>query len=465
MSQSTATPRNPILRENRQKLLCLVFIAGVALWLGTASGAAASEPATVLSEVPATVTFHEHVESILQRECQGCHRPEGADFGGMRAPMPLVDYGQVRPWAKSIARQVSEGSMPPWFASDHTRGQFQNERRLSEVEKATIIKWVESGAPAGDVNKAPPARSWSDHQGWLIGEPDLVIDLQEPFWVGDDVVDLNISLPAQLITKEMLPRPRYIKAVEFRAGSDIVHHIIASKRAATAETPGASGMIGGIAPGSEPFQFPDGVGRLLVPDTQIYLQMHYNKEPGAGTGLFDRSQMAIKFHPEDAPVREVAQFHGIGNRYFEIPPNAEEWVVGAATTFDEPITIYSYLPHMHLRGQAARYVAHYPDGREELLLHVPSYDWNWQTIYNLKQPKKFPAGTRIEVTMTFTNTEERNKVTSLDIDTGRSVRFNGPTTDEMMIGFIDYSESATPSEGASGSAVATAEVSAAGGGD
>lgn len=400
-----------------------------------AESGTASDP-----EAPERVTFHEHVEPILQRSCQGCHRPQGAAFGGMRAPMSLVSYEDARPWARSIARQAEARTMPPWFASDHTAGQFENERTLTGNEIETLVRWAQTGARRGDPALAPVPVEWSDWEGWMIGEPDLVVDLAEPFWIGDDIVDLNISLPAEAITEEMLPEQRWIAAAEFRPGSDAVHHIIVSKRAASAEEPGAAGMIGGIAPGSEPFHLPQGVGRLLSAGTKIWFQMHYNKEAGEGTGRWDRSQMAIKFHPADAEIEEIAQWWPIGNRDFEIPPDTSGWKVGAARTFENPVTIYSYLPHMHLRGKAAKYVAFYPDGSSELLLEVPRYDWNWQTNYTYKVPKTLPAGTRVEVSMWFENTEARDQETLLDIDPHRAVRFGGPTTDEMMLGWIDYSE-------------------------
>jgi len=94
----------------------------------------------------------------------------------------------------------------------------------------------------------------------------------------------------------------------------------------------------------------------------------------------------------------------------------------------------------HLRGLDAKYTAYYPDGTQEVLLEVPAYDWNWQANYTYKEPKEIPAGTRIDVWMTYVNTEERNEQTVLELDTTRAVQFGGPTTDEMMIGFIDYSE-------------------------
>ena len=110
--------------------------------------------------------------------------------------------------------------------------------------------------------------------------------------------------------------------------------------------------------------------------------------------------------------------------------------MGAARVFEEPTTILGYFPHMHFRGNAAEYHAFYPDGTSELLFKVPRYDYNWQTIYRYGEPKELPAGTRVEVTMWFANTEEKSLPTGFNFS--RAVKYGGPTTDEMMNGWIDF---------------------------
>ncbi len=402
-----------------------------------------SAAATALDDnAPAreTVTFAKDILPILQQNCQVCHRPAGENMAGMIAPMPLMTYREVRPWAKSIAQQVQARTMPPWFASKEFHGIFANERTLTDAEVDRFVRWVAAGAPEGNPADAPAPVSWNTtEEGWSIGTPDLIVSLAEPFWVKDGVEDLNISLKAEPITVEMLPEPRYIAAVEFKPGSEVVHHIIGSRRHGDAEEPGAEGMIGGMAPGTDPFILPEGYGRLLLPGTQMYFQMHYHKEPGPGTGVWDHSQMAFKFHPKDQPIKRNVEWSPVGNRDFEIPPTHGNWMVGAARVFPHDTTIFALLPHAHLRGKAARYVAFYPNGRVETLLDVPRYDFNWQTNYTYREPKRIPAGTRIEVTMWFDNSETRGAYVP-NINIHEPVRFGGPTTAEMMLGWIDYAE-------------------------
>jgi hypothetical protein len=159
----------------------------------------------------------------------------------------------------------------------------------------------------------------------------------------------------------------------------------------------------------------------------ITFQMHYHKEPGPGTAVLDRSSMGVRFSRE--PVTHPVTITNVAYRSFEIPPNYDGWRVGAARFIAEDSHLISLMPHMHLRGVYARYVAHYPDGTSEELLEVPEYDFNWQISYNYAEPKLIPAGTRLEMEVRFANTAEQARKAGFDPD--RAVRFGGPTTDEM----------------------------------
>src|SRR4249920_2989943 len=132
---------------------------------------------TVLSAapaVPAEVTFTKHIAPILQRSCQNCHRPDGV------APMPLVTYEDVRPWAKAIKQRTSigphRGVMPPWYIEKNIGIQkYKNDPSLSALEIAKVGKWADSGAPQGNPADMPPARTFDDANTWIIGQPDLIV--------------------------------------------------------------------------------------------------------------------------------------------------------------------------------------------------------------------------------------------------------------------------------------------------
>ena len=96
------------------------------------------------------VTFTKDILPILQENCQSCHRPAGLNLAGMIAPMSLITYQEVRPWAKAIAKAVENKVMPPWHADETTHGQFSNERTLTAEQIATVVEWVNQRAPRGN---------------------------------------------------------------------------------------------------------------------------------------------------------------------------------------------------------------------------------------------------------------------------------------------------------------------------
>ncbi len=402
------------------RVVVRTLFAGLVLVVLIAVPVAAAASSTANDQT--AVTFYEHVLPVLQDNCQTCHRPNGANLGGMVAPMSFVTYDETRPWAKSIARKVEAREMPPWHAAPAQHGVFENERTLSDQQIATLVGWAANGAEAGDSAAAPPPKSFPSSDGWLIGEPDLIVTMPEKYFVDDSVEDQYITFQSK-ITDEMLSEPRWVKAVEFRPGSSVVHHIIAPP-------------LGGIAPGNDPRIYKDGYGSRLEPGATVSWQMHYHKEAGAGTGTWDQSQAAIRFYPKGYQPVHVVQSAPMGNMWFEIPPGDSNYTSKVSYTFDRDSKIVSFLPHAHLRGKSAKFVAHYPDGRDETILEVPKYDFNWQTTYRFREEKAVPAGTRIELTMSWDNSADNPN----NPDPTETVVYGGPTTSEMMFGFMGYTD-------------------------
>ena len=116
------------------------------------------------------VTYHKEVLPILQKRCQGCHRP------GEVAPMSFLTYNDARPWAKAIKEAVLLKKMPPWFA-DPAHGKFENNRSLTSAEAETLVAWADGGAREGDPQDAPQPLVFTD--GWNMGKPDTVLELPD----------------------------------------------------------------------------------------------------------------------------------------------------------------------------------------------------------------------------------------------------------------------------------------------
>ena len=374
------------------------------------------------AEAPEKPTFYKDVLPILQENCQVCHRPEGANLGGMIAPMSFATYEETRPWAKAMAKNVAAGSMPPWHAAPEHHGVFNNERTLTQDQIDTIVRWARQGAKKGSPKEAPEQREWPVAGGWTIGEPDLIVKMPESYFVKDDVEDLYVSFQTK-ITQEMLPEDRWMKAIEFRPGSPVVHHIIALP-------------LGGIAPGNDATVYPDGLAMKLRSGTTVSWQMHYHKEPGPGTGSWDQSMAAIKFYPKDAVIQHELEVESLGRFDFAIPPGDPNYTMQVDYIFPRDTQIVSLMPHMHLRGKSATYEAFYPDGSSEILLNVPRYDFNWQTAYRFKDFKQIPAGTKLVFTAVWDNSDEN----PYNPDPTETVYWGQPTTAEMGFGFMGYFE-------------------------
>ena len=381
---------------------------------------------TSMATLAAPPTFTKDVLPILQENCQSCHRELGANMSGMIAPMSFMTYEEVRPWSKAIARAVASGKMPPWHASKEFHGIFKNERTITDAER-------EVGNPAD-----PPTTKLIENAGWQLsgqlGEPDLLLQMEEPYWVADEVQDIQPRIEIQ-ITKEQLPDMGWVRAIEYRPGSEVVHHIVGSVlKPGDEENLRERTNFGQIASGTNPQNYREGYGLPLFPESTISLSMHYHKEAGPGTGRWDQSEIAVWFHDKEVvhPLQSTTIAHG----KFEIPPNVKNWVVSGAKTWDEEIIVLEFLPHMHLRGSSAKYTAFYPDGTSEVLLDVPEYDYNWQTGYEYAEYKTFPAGTRIEWELTYDNSPE--KAAQAGLNNNPAIKFGGPTTDEMDLGWLTW---------------------------
>lgn len=402
----------------------------VCLVLSVSCPVAAAPPATR----PAEATFYKDVLPILQKHCQGCHRP------GEPAPMPLLTYEGVRPWGKAIRQAVLRKSMPPWFADPHA-GRFTNDRSMPQADIDTLAGWVDAGAPAGDPNQAPPPLTFTD--GWAIGKPDLIVEIPEA-----------ISVPASgtveytyVIVPTGLTEDKWVQMAEARPDQRAqVHHIIAFVRQPGSKwfrqypigkpfIPGKGGdgngrgeFLTGYAPGSPPEILRPGQAKLLKAGSEIVFQMHYTAN---GKPVSDRSRAGLVF--ATAPVRQRVLTLAASNDKFVIPPGAPNHRVDGAITLRRDGELVSLMPHMHLRGKAMEISAVYPGGEREMLLRVPRYDFNWQLWYQLPPGKRLPAGTRIEASGYFDNSPNNKS----NPDPAAAVRYGDQSWEEMMFGFFD----------------------------
>jgi hypothetical protein len=368
-------------------------------------------------------TFSKDVAPILFKNCTTCHRP------GEIAPMSLLDYKDTRPWAKSIKQAVSTRVMPPWFA-DPAVGHFANDTRLKAEDVDTIVKWVDAGAPEGNSKDLPPAPKYVE--GWVLGKPDVIIEMPEAF----EIPATGVIPYKYLLADTKLTEDKWIRGVEVRAGNRaVVHHVIlgvqepGSHQSFLGLGIGNGPQLGGTAPGLQPKFFPDGVAKQLKAGSKLVFQMHYTPNGKATT---DKSYVGLYFSKE--PPTKVSRGAVAINLLFKIPAGNSDYEVKSGWTAPADVMLTSMTPHMHVRGKDFKYTAYYPDGTSEVLLNVPHYDFNWQLRYEPQDPVRIPKGTRIECVAHYDNSPN-NK---FNPDPVKDVRWGDQTFEEMMIGFIEY---------------------------
>jgi hypothetical protein len=229
-----------------------------------------------------------------------------------------------------------------------------------------------------------------------------------------------------------LPEDRWIQAIEIKPGARAqVHHVIAYTQPSDEPISGNGVLgptnIGGVTPNKPGMIFPDGVARLLRGKHDIVLQMHYTTN---GKEALDRTEVGLIFAKQ--PPAKAAAGGLVLNPRFVIPANDGNYEVRGVNLLAQDTVLTSMTPHMHVRGKDMTYIAHYPDGRDETLLVVPKYDFNWQITYELAEPKVLPRGTRLEVIAHFDNSPNNR----FNPDPTQAVRWGDQTWEEMMIGFF-----------------------------
>lgn len=366
------------------------------------------------------VTYAADVAKVVQDRCQSCHR------AGQVGPFALASYDDARRHAAMIKEVVDERRMPPWHA-DPRYGHFQNDRSLTPRERATLIAWVDQGAPLGDPNALPRPRSFPD--GWSIGTPDLVFEMPEPYVVAAQGVlsYVNVRVPTHFT------EDRWVQAAEAVPGDrSVVHHIIVyvDDHAKNQAWKG-QGHLCGFAPGDLPSVYPAGTAKKIPAGSDLVFQIHYTP---SGTVRSDRSRVGLIF--AKGTVEHRAYTRGIAQPRFLIPPGAENHPVRSSFTFARDAHVLSFMPHMHLRGKSFQYEATFPDGHKQMLLSVPAFDFGWQSSYVLDAPMAMPKGTRIDCLAHFDNSDGN----PANPDPKSPVTWGEQTFEEMMIGYIDYVE-------------------------
>jgi peroxiredoxin/mono/diheme cytochrome c family protein len=370
--------------------------------------------------VKGEVTYAKHVAPILQQRCQECHRP------GQVGPFSLLSYDKAVSWSDTIAEVVREERMPPWYA-DPKHGKFLGDRRLTAAERDTLLAWVKQGCPKGDEKDLPAAARFPET--WTIGKPDQVVSMAEEFKVPAKGV-----LPyKQFVVDPGFKEEKWVQRAECRPGNRaVVHHIIVyilqPGKLLLYDKDGVASTLVGWAPGDMPARYEPGTAKRVPAGARLMFEVHYTPN---GKEEVDRSSIGLIF--AEKPPEHVVETNILANMKLRVPPQNGLYREDFVYTFKEDAQLISFMPHMHLRGVAARYTATYPDGRTETLLNVPDWDFNWQTAYRFAKPIAMPKGTKITWSGWWDNSPDNPR----NPDPTKEVRWGLQTWDEMHNGWME----------------------------
>ena len=429
--------------------------------------------APAVAEEAETPTFTKDVAPILFENCVSCHRP------GEVAPMSLLTYQSSRPWARSIKSKVVAREMPPWHADPTASLPFKNDRRLSQDQVDTIVAWVDGGSPQGNVADLPAAPTFNDGWGHPTGrDPDVIIALPVEYEVPADGVTPYVTFTAKLPFEEDV----FAEATESRPGNRaVVHHLLTTpglfdeppepgpvlrpdrtSRTSPEElrpTDVRTRSLGNLTfytPGNGFEQYPPGYGKRILGGPKAYVSFSMHYQP-TGKPEKDRSSMGIWLAQQETVEFEMIRdgiqggtvlaedtellgpdYAASGTHQLapNIPANADNYKLVVVEPFEEATTIYKFHPHAHLRGKDFTYTLVYPDGREQTILSVPRYDFNWQMNYELETPLLVPAGTKLVATAHYDNSTANRYNPAPE----REVIWAEQSWDEMFHPFTVYTE-------------------------
>lgn len=380
------------------------------------------------------VTFTRDIMPILQENCQECHRAEGI------APMSLMTYDQVRPWAPVIKLKVVERKMPPWHI-DRTIGiqQFKNDISLSDEEVAMISAWVDAGAPQGDTEDLPAPQEFADTTEWSIGEPDMVVTWEYT------VPASGPDLFGEIYSKDLVGKMsdgRYIKAIQTRAVDDasrrVVHHALSYASAdGNQDNMENDQFLVEYASGKSAEFFPENTGVLLPPDSQVRLSYHMHP---VGVETNAKVELGIVFYPEDYEPEFRRWSKQLAQRQSMLDiPGGEVVRTDGYVYFHTNATITAFQPHMHGLGAYQCLELIYPTSGPTAKTEVIScanWDYNWHTIYNYADDVAplIPAGTVAHLISFMDNTASNPG----NHDARNWTGDGGRTIDEMSFAWLGW---------------------------
>jgi hypothetical protein len=407
-------------------------------------------------------TFTRDVAPIFYENCVPCHRP------GSIAPMSLLDYKSARPWVRSIREAVLSRKMPPWFA-DPQYGHFANDARLNARQMETIKAWVDGGAVEGEPKDLPKAPEFAGD--WRLGKPDIIVDIGADFAVKPGADDYQ-----HFIVPMNLKEGIWIRGAELRPGNRrVVHHAHVNPVMRESQSGPATiqamnaidpylehdgnltriridapvldnacapnspdlpyihgfqeGALASYLPGRQPDVFAEGSAKWIPPGTKLEFSIHY-----ANVRELQSDRTSVGLYLASGPPERVLHRMDLRNFFFLIPPGEQNHEVKRCYTFEQDKILLSITPHMHFRGKDVRYEVTHPNGKHEVLLSVPQYNFDWQLVYRFEDPVPIEKGSILMLTAHFDNSPNN----PANPDPSKAIRWGDRSVEEMFSNYIEY---------------------------
>lgn len=363
------------------------------------------------------VTYVDQIAPLLKRRCVTCHAE-----GGL-GPFAMSNYRKVKGWSEMIAEVVMTRQMPPWHADPHF-GRFANDGGMTPEEAHALVNWVNADCPRGD--GADPLDGYRPElREWHLGDPAQVLTLPEQQVEAEGVFNYR-----HVTLDNPFEDDVWLTASEISPGNTrVLHHVIVT--AHHPEMQRVEKWVTGYAPGTQGSRYPAGSAVKLPKGWKLKFQLHYT-----ASGRQETDVTRLGLHFSTAPLEQEYKTRIVMKSDFRIPPGAREHQEEKSFTVKNDAVVYAMNPHMHYRGKRMSFEARYPDGRTEMLLSVPNYNFNWQRTYLPEEPLKIPAGT----TITVRNAWDNSALNPHNPDPGKEVAWGDQSFEEMFFATIGYIE-------------------------
>ena len=326
----------------------------------------------------AKISYETEIAPLLAKNCVACHTEGGI------GPFAMDSYEKVKQWSGMMREAVRTDRMPPYNADPHV-GKFVGDMNLSTGDQKTLIHWIEAGAPRG-AGDDPLKLNAKPAPEWELGTPDMVIELPAYAVPASGVVDYQNP-----VVKNTMTEGRWLRAATVKPSDrSAVHHLL-------------SNGVGGYAVGAETTVFPQKVGSWVAPGQDFKFQMHYTPY---GKQTVEKTRVGLYFYPKDAPPEIMRRSAVVLNAGLVIPPGEARHQEIAYITFPEKATLYTVFPHAHYRGESMHVSILKPGAdKEELIVSLPKYDFNWQRGYDFATPLKIEPGTKLITRYVYDNSK------------------------------------------------------------